>query len=213
MDSLDQSPKYTLKAIDLAKRFGQLKVFKGLNFELSTGQSIAVIGPNGSGKSTLLMILLSIYRPTKGRVEFLCDDEKLDEDGVRDNIALVAPYLNLYGNLTGEENLKFFATVSGRNITGKDINELLETVGLAGRGSDFVSGYSSGMAQRLKYAVALFKQPQFLFLDEPTSNLDAAGKKIVFEIVERQRSKSIIIIATNEVKEIDLAQQQIRVDQ
>jgi len=207
------SPKYALKAVDLSKRFGQLKVFSGLNFELKTGQSLAVVGANGSGKSTLLMILLSMYRPTKGRVEFLNDNKKLDEDAVRDNVALVSPYLNLYGNLTGEENLKFFATVSGRNITGKEINSLLEKVGLAGRGHDFVSGYSSGMAQRLKYAVALFKDPQYLFLDEPTSNLDEAGKKIVFELVEEQRSKSVILIATNEPKERDLAEQQIRVDQ
>jgi heme exporter protein A len=202
-----------LKAINLAKRFGSRVVFSSLNFELSTGESLAVVGPNGSGKSTLLMTLLALHRPTKGRVEFFANGDLLDESQVRSHISFVSPYLNLYDQLTAEENLKFFSTVSGNNITGKQINRLLEKVGLAGRGSDLVAGYSSGMKQRLKYAVALLKEPAFLFLDEPTSNLDEDGRQLVKDVIEEHRSRCVTIIATNDAEESRLADKQLKLGQ
>jgi len=124
---------------------------------------------------------------------------------VRQRSSLVGPYLNLYDQLTAEENLVFFATAAGTTVPGKRINQLLQLVGLEGRGTDLVRAYSSGMKQRLKYAVALLKEPAFLFLDEPSSNLDAAGKKMVAGVIEEYRSKSIVIIATNEKEEYGLA--------
>ncbi len=189
----------------MAKRFGPLKVFSGIDFDLQTGDSLAVVGRNGSGKSTLLMTLLGQYRANRGTVEFQRDDRQMDDAEIRRQTALVSPYLNLYSQRSAEENLKFFSTVSGPAITGKQINDLLERVGLAGRGNDYVGGYSSGMKQRLKYAVALLKNPGFLFLDEPSSNLDEAGRKIVRQIIEENRESRITIIATNETEEYALA--------
>ncbi|UCE25726.1 MAG: ABC transporter ATP-binding protein [Candidatus Zixiibacteriota bacterium] len=197
---------YTLKAQKLSKRFGSRKVFTDIEFELRSGQSLAVVGPNGSGKSTLLRVLLMLWSATKGEVNYHCDGQPMDEPAIRSQTSFVAPYLNLYDHLTAEENLKFFATVAGDRITGKEVNHLLDRVGLEGRGADFVEGYSSGMKQRLKYAVALINEPGFLFLDEPTSNLDEDGKKIVTEVIEEYRKSCIIIIATNEQQEYALAE-------
>ncbi len=204
---------YRIKTTKLFKRFGNLKVLKDINFDLTTGDSMAIVGRNGSGKSTLLQVLLSIYTPTKGKIEYFSDEKPMDDNQVRSQIALVSPYLNLYDQLSAEENLKFFSTVSGLNITGKEIEALLERVGLEGRGLDYVGGYSSGMKQRLKYATALLKNPGFLFLDEPTSNLDDQGKEIVFDIIEEYKPQSIVIIATNEKEEYHLVEKQLRVDQ
>ncbi|MDH4156277.1 MAG: ABC transporter ATP-binding protein [candidate division Zixibacteria bacterium] len=197
----------------LSKHFGSRKVFSALDFELSSGESMAVTGPNGSGKSTLLMTLLALYRPTRGSVAYLEDDRPLDDDDIRTRVSFVSPYLNLYDHLSAEENLKFFATVAGGNVPGKDIDRLLARVGLEGRGCDLVAGYSSGMKQRLKYAVALLKKPAYLFLDEPTSNLDEAGKRLVTGIIEECRSESVIVIATNEQEEYTLAAKQCRLGQ
>lgn len=196
---------FRLRVTDLAKRFGSRKVFSGLTFELTTGDSLAVVGPNGSGKSTLLMTLLSLYHPTKGRVEYVEDGHSLDESQVRSRTSFVSPYLNLYDQLSAEENLKFFSTVAGGIVTGKQINRLLKKVGLDGRGNDLVAEYSSGMKQRLKYAAALLKSPAFLLLDEPTSNLDEEGKQLVAGIVEEYSPQCITIIATNDKKESRLA--------
>jgi heme exporter protein A len=204
---------FKLSVTNLAKRFGALKVFSDINFELETGGSIAIVGPNGSGKTTLMMTLLAGLRPSKGEVIYRQDDRTLIDDEVRNYTSLVSPYLNLYDNLSAEENMKFFATVSGRNITGKEIDEMLVRVGLEGRGMNLVREYSSGMKQRLKYAVAILKEPPFLFLDEPTSNLDDNGKEIVTGIINEYRDRSIIVIATNEKEEYDLAGQLCRVNQ
>ena len=197
---------YNLNVSGLSKRFGARKVFSDIDFALQTGQSLAVVGPNGSGKSTLLKVLLTLLRATRGKVSYLNDDKPMDEAAIRGGTSFVAPYLNLYDHLTAEENLVFFSSVAGDHVTGKDVNRLLAMVGLEGRGADFVAGYSSGMKQRLKYAVALLNKPQFLFLDEPTSNLDDAGKAIVTDIIEQHRRDSIIIIATNEQQEYGLAE-------
>lgn len=204
---------YKVVAKNLSKRFGPRKVFTNLNFELTTGDSMAVVGPNGSGKSTLLMTLLGSYRPSKGELTYFSDEGVMDRDRTRSETSLVSPYLNLYDNLSGEENLNFFATVAGQIITGSALNDLLDRVGLGGRGDDLVRSYSSGMKQRLKYAMAIMTEPAFLFLDEPTSNLDRSGKDIVIGIIEEFRSKAIVIIATNEEEEIALASQICRVDQ
>jgi len=202
---------YRLKADHVFKRFGSRKVLNDLSFELQTGDSMAVIGPNGSGKSTLLMLLLAAGRPTRGTIEYSLDGQPLDDSAVRSATSLVSPYLNLYDTLTAEENLIFFAAVSGRAIQGKEINGLLNRVGLEGRGPDLVGAYSSGMKQRLKYAVALLNKPAYLFLDEPTSNLDEDGKRIVAELIEEYRSQSIVVIATNEPEEQRLARSVCRV--
>ncbi len=204
---------YRLAATHLYKRFGDRKVINDISFDLSTGDSMAIVGANGSGKSTLLMLLLAALHPSKGSIAYYEDDRQLNDSEVRACTSLVSPYLNLYDNLSAEENLIFFSTVSGGNITGKEINALLSRVGLEGRGPDAVGSYSSGMKQRLKYAVALLNEPAFLFLDEPTSNLDDAGKKIVVDLVNEYRSRTIILIATNETEEQGLAQKLCRVSQ
>jgi len=203
---------FTLSASSLSKRFGPRKVFADINFELQTGQSLAVVGPNGSGKSTLLRVLLGLLRATAGKVSYSSDGRLLDDSAIRARTSFVAPYLNLYDHLTGEENLRFFSEVAGENITGKEVNKLLARVGLEGRGADLVEGYSSGMKQRLKYATALLNHPDYLILDEPTANLDDAGKQIVADVIEEHRSRSIIIIATNEQQEYKLVEQICRLD-
>jgi len=204
---------YTLKVENLSKHFGSRRVFADLSFELTDGQSLAITGRNGSGKTTLLMLLLGLHHASRGRVSFLRDGQPLSDSSVRAATALVSPYLNLYDQLTGEENLVFFATLTGINLPGKTIDELLATVGLEGRGVDPVGAYSSGMKQRLKYAVALLKDPAFIFLDEPSSNLDSDGKAFVRQFVGQRRSKSIVLIATNEEEDYSLTDELIRLGQ
>jgi heme exporter protein A len=196
-----------LEVQNLAKRFGSRKVFDNINFALAPGHSLAIVGPNGSGKSTLLKLIIGFGIPTRGKVIFSENGKKLDFDQYRRRLALVSPYLALYGSLTARENLEFLSKVNGDIISRDQIEKILSQVGLDGRGEDFVSAYSSGMLQRLKYAAALLKNPEIFLIDEPTSNLDDAGKKIVFELIESRRKNAIIIIATNEKEEYGFAEQ------
>ena len=201
---------YRIAVADLAKRFGSRWLFQDLSFDLTTGDSLAITGPNGSGKSTLLQILLGLIRPSGGAITYLSDETSLEQRQCHQLTGFVAPYLFLYDQLTGEENLKFFSSVAGRSVTGKGINAALELVGLGGRGEDPVGHYSSGMKQRLKYAVAVISEPAFLVLDEPFANLDDAGRGFVMELVSRTRQRTILVLATNEKGEADLAGHRIQ---
>lgn len=196
---------FGLEVKNVSKWFGARKVFENINLDLKSGQSIAIAGPNGSGKTTLLRIIIGLTVPTGGEVVFSKDQKRLDFDSYRPSLSLVGPYLSLYGSLTARENLEFISKVNGTLSSDMNIDKLLDKVGLDGRGDDYVSEFSSGMQQRLKYAAALIKNPSILILDEPTSNLDDEGKKGVFDIINQYRPDSIIIIATNEKEEYSLA--------
>ncbi len=202
-----------IKVESLNKNFGERKVISSLSIEIKQGESVAITGPNGSGKTTLLKLLLSLLRPSSGKVTYFDNDRVLSQEELRHRISFVSPYLSLYDQLSAEENLQFFTAVRGGNITGKEIDSLLSRVGLEGRGMDLVSDYSTGMKQRLKYAVALSNKPDFLLIDEPSSGLDDSGKAMMTALIEEYRSGSIIIIATNEKEEYNLASRQCRLDQ
>lgn len=197
---------YRLEVKNIIKNFASRRVLREVSFALETGDSLAVVGRNGSGKTTLLRILAGLTRASKGEVIFTGPKGKLDKSAVRDRMAYVGPELTLYDPLTAEENLYFFATMRGLKIDQKYIDKTLSFVGLTGRGTDKYGAYSSGMKQRLKYAVALLHNPAYLLLDEPTSNLDADGKKIVAEIIASQKQQGILIVATNEQEEYGFAQ-------
>jgi len=194
-----------LETKKLAKYFGRRKVFENIDICLRAGQSLALVGCNGSGKTTLLKTIIGLIYPSKGEVTYSENGQKLEFGQYRDSLSFVAPYFSLYEPLTATENLRFFAKVCGCKLMLEKLNELLSQVGLDGRGDDSVSSYSTGMKQRLKYAVALLKKPKILLIDEPGTNLDESGKEMVVNILDSIRKESIIIIATNEPKEYELA--------
>ncbi len=190
---------------DLTKAYRYRRLFSGLSFVVEHNTVFAVLGSNGAGKTTLLRIICDLVPPTSGRVEITTDGRQFDAAERRAILGLVSPDLELYGELTALENLEFFAGVRGLAFSREKARELLEYVGLKGRGHDFVFTYSSGMKQRLKYAYALYHEPRILILDEPTSNLDSRGVALVEEVIRRQRERGIVIMATNEQREVSYA--------
>jgi heme exporter protein A len=196
----------------VSRRFGRRVVFKDISGEVSAGESLVITGPNGSGKSTLLRIITGLLAPTSGAVEFYVDGSPQDSLSRRPYVGYVAPDLTLYGELTGAENLLFFGRLKGLKLTRDDLIASLEQVGLKGRGRDYVRDYSSGMRQRLKYAFALLGNPPVLLLDEPTANLDAAGAEIVQRVIEQQKRSGLVVIGTNEVREVSWGDRLIRLE-
>jgi heme exporter protein A len=191
-----------LEIEDLAAGYGARRVFAGVSLALRRGETLVVAGANGSGKSTLLRLLCGLQRPTAGSVTYLAGDRRLRPDEARDLVGWVAPDLQLYRELTAIENLAFFAEVRGLRRTRAELEELLGEVGLGGRGRDLLAAYSSGMAQRLRYAYALLHRPGVLLLDEPTVTLDEHGAALVERIVAAQRERGIAVIATNDPREL-----------
>ncbi len=193
---------YRLELQGLGKRYGRLRVFRGIETAVESGQVLVLAGRNGSGKSTLLRIIAGLTRPSAGQMSFFEDGRPLSPEERRRRLGLVAVDVALYGELTAWENLTFFARVRGLGLSREEGELLLKEVGLAGRGDDLVQTYSSGMRQRLKYACALLHNPPLLLLDEPGSNLDEAGQAMVAALIARQRERGLVVLATNDPAEV-----------
>jgi heme exporter protein A len=202
-----------ITARNLRKVFGRLLVFDNINFELEDGSSLVIAGRNGSGKSTLVKIIAGILGPTSGEVIYELDGASIDRVDWFRYVGFVAPYLQLYDEFTGYENLQIVAKLRGLGGWDKRIFELLEMVNLYHRKDDLVRGYSSGMKQRLKYAFALIHEPKVLILDEPTANLDQEGVELVWRISEEQKNRGILIVATNEAREMEMCEMVLNLDQ
>jgi heme exporter protein A len=191
-----------IELIDLAAGYGARRVFAGISLVLRGGETLVVAGHNGSGKSTLLRLLCGLQRPTAGRIVYHARGAPYTPDAARQLVGWVAPDLQLYRELTALENLRFFARVRGLHRTTPELEALLDAVELGGRGGDLLAAYSSGMAQRLRYAYALLHAPPILLLDEPTATLDERGAALVERIVVRQRERGITVVATNDPREL-----------
>ena len=191
-----------LELTDLAAGYGARRVLAGVTLTLRGGETLVVAGANGSGKSTLLRLLCGLQRPSAGQVAYLVGGRRYRPDEARDLVGWVAPDLQLYRELTALENLQFFAQVRGLQRPASELEALLDEVGLGGRGGDALASYSSGMAQRLRYAYALLHHPPVLLLDEPTVTLDERGAALVERVVAAQRERGISVIATNDPREL-----------
>jgi heme exporter protein A len=191
-----------LELNDLAAGYGARRVLAGLTLTLHGGETLVVAGANGSGKSTLLRLICGLQRPTAGTITYRSGERRVRPEEARDLVGWVAPDLQLYRELTALENLEFFAQVRGLRRTHAELEALLEQLGLGGRGDDLLAAYSSGMAQRLRYAYALLHHPPVLLLDEPTVTLDERGAALVEQVVATQRERGITIIATNDPREL-----------
>ncbi len=192
----------TLTADGLSKTFNRRRIFSGISFGLQSGSSLAITGRNGSGKSTLVKILCGVLTPTRGNVGMTLDGKTVPAADRFTLIGLVSPYLQLYDEFTGWENLRLSARIRGLAVRDEEITGLLERVALADRRNDYVRTYSSGMKQRLKYAFALLHRPPILVLDEPASNLDVDGVEIIRTMMTEQRRHGILIVATNDADDL-----------
>jgi heme exporter protein A len=191
-----------VNATNVKKVFNRRTVFQNITFAIEQGQTLLITGKNGSGKSTLVKILSDVLSPTEGEVTVSTAEGSRNKD--RSSVfGLVSPYLQMYEEFSAEENLRYAMTIRGRPVDSPRLHAMLRKVFLFDRKDDPVRTYSSGMKQRMKYAFALIHTPPILILDEPTSNLDTDGVMMVKEIMNEQRDKGILIVATNDLSDVD----------
>lgn len=202
-----------LTADNLAKWYGRRVLFGSLSFTLEGGTSLAVTGANGSGKSTLIKMLAGVLRPSHGQVELEVEGTTVDDQERPLRVGLVAPYMNMYEGFTARENLEFIARARRLEGAGQRIQAVLEEVDLPGRADDFVATFSSGMLQRVRFAAALLASPPLLLLDEPGTNLDRRGQKMVERIERRQQERGqLLVVATNDAAEAARQDRQLSVE-
>lgn len=183
---------------DASRFYGRHRALHDCSFEARSGDSWAVVGPNGAGKSTLLNLLATIVKPSEGAVVFNGRyDSFADRGRIRAHVGLVAHDSLLYADLTGRENLGFYADLYG--VGGDDrVAEWIERVGLRGAADQPVGAYSRGMKQRLCIARALMHEPSVVLLDEPLTGLDRSGQGFLWDLVRWLRAqRRIVFVVTH----------------
>lgn len=185
-----------LEARSVSRRFGSHLALRRLNFRIFSGNFIALFGPNGAGKSTLLRILAGLHRPSSGLFQFS------QSSGRRPEIGYVSHSSLLYPELSGRENLLFYARLFQLNEPADRASSMLRRLALDEAGDRAVKTYSRGMRQRLTLARALIHEPTLLLLDEPYSGLDQAASRLLSEILLQLKARSrTIVMATHNLNE------------
>ena len=164
-----------ISAHDLSKRFKDFQAVEQLSFSIHQGEVYGFLGQNGAGKSTTMRMLLGLIRPSSGRVYIKGQAFGNKQRDLLRHVGAIIERPDLYGYLSGWDNLRMFAALSRKDISNARLYEVLELVGLRGREQDKVKAYSQGMKQRLGIAIALVHDPELLILDEPTNGLDPQG--------------------------------------
>jgi len=156
----------------LVKRFGLKTILRGVDFQVAEGEFVALLGPNGAGKTTFLRMLASLSRPTMGAIRIAGYPLPMQAAAVRLKLGVVSHLPLLYGDLSAEENLRFFGRMYGVPHLNGRIREVLELVGLTARRRDLVRTFSRGMQQRLAIGRAVLHDPEVMLFDEPHTGLD-----------------------------------------
>lgn len=181
----------------LVKRFGLKPVLRGLNFHAEPGEFVAILGPNGAGKTTFLRILASLSRPTLGEVRIAGYRLPAQAAAVRRRLGVVSHLPLLYGDLTAEENLHFYARLYGVEQEDRRISEVLELVGLSIRRRDLVRTFSRGMQQRLAIGRAVLHDPEVILFDEPHTGLDQDACTMLDGVLQRVAAQGRTIVMTS----------------
>ncbi len=163
-----------IEARGLTKRFGERTAVDHVDLDVPAGSCFGFLGPNGAGKTTLIRLLLGLARADEGRVLIGGVDVAADPRSALRRVGAIVEEPRFHAHMTGVENLVVHAALLDGDPRER-IPEMLDRVGLRGRGDDKVSNYSMGMRQRLGVARALLGEPELLVLDEPTNGLDAEG--------------------------------------
>lgn len=190
-----------LEAKDLTKKYGDFTALNNLNLSIRAGDIFCLLGANGAGKSTTINLFLNFIEPTSGKAFVNGLDVEKNPQKTKQWLSYIPENLQLYQNMTGLENLRFFCGLQGGNQDKEELEALLIQSGLQ---KDFVlkrvSSYSKGMRQKVGIALARAKGAKILLLDEPTSGLDPKASNEFSELLlEMKEQKVATLMATHDL--------------
>lgn len=181
----------------LVKRFGLKTILAGVDLDVERGEFLALLGPNGAGKTTFLRILASLSRPTSGEVRVAGYQLPAQAAAVRRRLGVVSHLPLLYGDLTAEENLRFYARMYNLTDIERRVQQVLELVGLAARRRDLVRTYSRGMQQRLAIGRAVLHDPEVILFDEPHTGLDQDACSMLDAVLREVAARGRTVVMTS----------------
>jgi len=185
-----------LRANNLTKQYGSKTVVNNLNLEIKKGVIFGFLGQNGAGKSTFINMITGLIRPTSGTFEILGATSDSLKD-VRTRIGVLPDYSTFYENFTALDHLKYFSKVLGLTLKTEDLKQLLRDVQLEDAIDTKTKNYSFGMKKKLGIAQALINKPDILFLDEPTSGVDANSILGIHSLIRKVAAEGTTIFLTS----------------
>lgn len=204
---MDSTVQIVIQVRRLIKRFGLKTVLRGLDFQVSQGEFVALLGPNGAGKTTFLRILASLSRPSIGEVRIAGYQLPNQAAAVRRRLGVVSHLPLLYGDLTAEENLRFYGRMYTLDNLDRRVLEVLELVGLLARRRDLVRTFSRGMQQRLAIGRAVLHDPEVILFDEPHTGLDQDACAMLDTVLREvaARGRTVVMTSHDLARAADLA--------
>ncbi len=182
---------------DLEIDFGKNKIFEDLSFIINSEQITGIIAPSGTGKTTIFNAMMGLQKVNKGQV--LYDGQALTNKKMYQKIAYMPQEGGLYGDLTGKENVSFFANLAKVKITNEEIKNLFSEFELGDSINKKVDEYSAGMKKKLGLMITLLGNSEYFFLDEPTVGIDPVQKEEFWKKLVKLRSEGKTIIVTTHV--------------
>ena len=186
----------------VSKKFGSQWIFRDISAAFDSDKPYAIVGANGSGKSTLLKIISGIVTPNEGKVSYSTEQKVIPTDEIFSHLSYSAPYLDLPEELTIAEIIDFHESMKAfKGITSSELLNVLEIPS-----DKQVRDCSSGMKQRVKFALAYYTDSKLLLLDEPTANMDHHWRDWTLNLVKSNSIERITIICSNEPIEYEFAE-------
>ena len=195
---MNRKAEYVIETENLTRRFQEIVAVDGLNLAVRQGEIFGLVGPDGAGKTTTMRMLCAIMDPTEGCARVAGFDTVSQPERIKARIGYMAQRFNLYGDLTVEENLNFFADVF--QVRGRERTERKERLLQFARLTQFrkrhAAHLSGGMQKKLALACTLIHEPEVIFLDEPTTGVDPVSRREFWDILSELYLQGITILVT-----------------
>ena len=188
-----------IELTNISKSYGDVKAVDGISLQVKKGEVLGIIGANGAGKSTTLEIMMGIRRPDTGTVKVLGMNVEEASNEIKQKIGIQLQQTALYDRIKVKEALKLFSSYYDKT---RNLQEIIETLGLKPYLNKYVKNLSGGWRQRTSLALALVNDPDIIFLDEPTTGLDPQARRDLWTCINRYRDEGkTILLSTHYMDE------------
>ena len=187
----------TISLSDAGKRYNRDWIFRHLTYQFEAGKSYAITGPNGSGKSTLLQVISGNTMVNEGTIKWQLNEKAIADEKVYKKVSACAPYLEVIEEMTLSEFLQFHSSFKPF-LPGVSMTDIIEVIGLEKAVNKQIRYYSSGMKQRVKLAQCIFSDTSLVLLDEPCTNLDAAGIELYHRLITTYCKNRMVVVSSND---------------
>ncbi len=185
-----------IKIENLKRTYGDIVAVNGVSYSVAKGEMFGLVGPDGAGKTSTIRMLTGLLKPDSGNAEVLSYDLKTQKNKIKDEIGYLSQKFSLYGDLTIDENIEFFADIHGVKNFKERRDELLEFTRLSPFRDRLADKLSGGMKQKLALACTLIHKPKIIFLDEPTTGVDPVSRRDFWKILSNLLKEGITIFMT-----------------